>query len=42
MFEYFVMLALGIIGLYLFRDWALDRQRRKDAERERLEEERIG
>lgn len=42
MFEYFVMLALGIIGIYLFRDGMLDRQRRKDAEQERSEKERIG
>lgn len=39
MIDYIVMLVLGIIGIYRFRDWALDRQRRKDAE---LEEERIG
>lgn len=42
MHEYIVAFALGFIGIYLFRDWALDRQRRKDAERERSDKERIG
>lgn len=30
---YIAALALGLNGIYLFRDWALQRQRRKDAER---------
>lgn len=30
---YIAALALGLIGIYRFRDWALQRQRRKDAER---------
>lgn len=39
MIDYIAALALGLIGIYLFRGWALQRQRRKDAERERSEEE---
>lgn len=46
MIDYLVIVAMGIIGLYMFRDWALDRQRRKDAERaeneESEEKERMG
>lgn len=38
MIDYIVILACGIVGIYLFRDYALDRQRRKDAERAELEE----
>lgn len=30
---YIAAFALGLIGIYRFRDWALQRQRRKDAER---------
>lgn len=36
---YIVALALGITGIYLGRDYFLQRQRRKDAERARIERE---
>lgn len=39
---YIAMLALGLIGIYRVRDYLLQRQRRKDAERAAIEEERIG
>lgn len=35
---YIAALALGLIGIYLIRDYLLQRQRRKDAERAKLEE----
>lgn len=35
---YIAMFALGLIGIYRVRDYLLRRQRRKDAEREKLEE----
>lgn len=38
---YIAVLALGLNGIYLFRDWALQRQRRKDAERAKLEKARL-
>lgn len=41
MLDYIVIFALGLIGIYLFRDYALDRQRRKDAERAISEKERM-
>ncbi len=39
---YIAVIALGLNGLYLIRDWALIRQRRKDAERAESEKERMG
>lgn len=39
---YIAAFALGLIGIYRFRDYLLQRQRRKDAERAESEKERIG
>ncbi len=39
---YIAALALGLIGIYLIRDYLLQRQRRKDAKRASSEKERIG
>lgn len=39
---YIAALALGLIEIYRVRDYLLERQRRKDAEREHSEEERTG
>ncbi len=38
---YIAALALGLIGIYRVRDYLLECQRRKDAERAKSEEERI-
>ncbi len=38
---YIASLALGLIGIYRVRDYLLERQRRKDAERASSEKERI-
>lgn len=35
---YIAVLALGLIGIYRARDYLLERQRRKDAERAKSEE----
>ena len=37
---YIAMFALGLIGIYRVRDYLLQRQRRKDAERAMLKKER--
>jgi|GEM_PF-2138511 hypothetical protein len=39
---YIAAFALGLIGIYRFRDYLLQRQRRKDAEQAEIEKERIG
>lgn len=39
---YIAALALGFIWIYRFRDYLLQRQRRKDAERAESEKERMG
>lgn len=36
---YIAALALGLIGIYRVRDYLLQRQRRKDAERAKIEKE---
>ncbi len=38
---YIAALAWGLIGIYRIRDYLLERQRRKDAERASSEKERI-
>lgn len=38
---YIAALAWGLIGIYRVRDYLLERQRRKDAERASSEKERI-
>ena len=38
---YIATLALGLIGIYRVRDYLLQRQRRRDAERAKLEKERM-
>ncbi len=38
---YIAVIALGLNGLYLFRDYMLKRQRQKDAERAISEKERM-
>ena len=35
---YIAVLALGLIGIYRVRDYLMERQRRKDAERAKSEE----
>jgi len=38
---YIAAFALGLIGIYRVRDYLLQRQRRRDAERAKLEKERM-
>lgn len=38
---YIAALALGLIEIYRVRDYLLERQRRKDAERAKLEESEV-